>query len=55
MGGSCKHRDTLKGKEIQRAYKELECDELPNGRDLNQQTNINRAGDTRWALIIGLY
>jgi len=48
VGGSCKHRDTLRGKKIQRISKELEYGEPPIGRGLNQETNVKRVGDTRW-------
>jgi len=48
VGGSCKRRDTLKEKEVQRVSKELECGELSSGPSLNQKTNIQRARVTRW-------
>ena len=48
VGGSCKRRNTLKTKEVERVAKELEFGEAKSGTGKNQELGVKRAGETRW-------
>ncbi|XP_020682499.2 zinc finger MYM-type protein 1-like [Dendrobium catenatum] len=48
VGASCKRNDTLKNIQRDKILFHLSSGELDAGRGLNQETNLHRAGDTRW-------
>ncbi|PKU86534.1 hypothetical protein MA16_Dca010570 [Dendrobium catenatum] len=48
VGASCKRNDTLKTIQRDKILFHLSSGELDAGRGLNQETNLHRAGDTRW-------
>ncbi|KAI0510290.1 hypothetical protein KFK09_010891 [Dendrobium nobile] len=48
VGASCKRNDTLKNIQREKILFHLSSGELDAGRGLNQETNLHRAGDTRW-------
>ncbi|XP_042405087.1 zinc finger MYM-type protein 1-like [Zingiber officinale] len=48
VGSSCKRSDLLKEKHSDFIVEALERDEISSGRGLNQETTLQRAGDTRW-------
>jgi hypothetical protein len=48
VGGSCKRRDALRDAQFIEIEKALDMGELKSGQGLNQETNLKRAGDTRW-------
>ncbi|KAM1995551.1 hypothetical protein ACFX15_028585 [Malus domestica] len=48
VGASCKRRDSLRGQLQEELVIAFENDCLITGRGLNQETNLKRAGDTRW-------
>ncbi|XP_042405026.1 zinc finger MYM-type protein 1-like [Zingiber officinale] len=48
VGSSCKRSDLLKEKHSDFIVEALESGEISSGRGLNQETTLQRAGDTRW-------
>ncbi|XP_057471022.1 uncharacterized protein LOC130759834 [Actinidia eriantha] len=48
VGASCKRRDILKEKQALKVVEALNKGILSSGQGLNQETNLKRAGDTRW-------
>ncbi|XP_075495869.1 uncharacterized protein LOC142533113 [Primulina tabacum] len=48
VGASCKHSDLLREKHSGFIVEALERGEISSGRGLNQETTLQRAGDTRW-------
>ncbi|CAL8119630.1 unnamed protein product [Prunus armeniaca] len=48
VGASCKRRDALRAQYQEELVRAFEEDCLIMGRDLNQETTLKRAGDTRW-------
>ncbi|XP_028115737.1 zinc finger MYM-type protein 1-like [Camellia sinensis] len=48
VGASCKHRDIIREKQAAKVAEALNTGELSSGQGLNQETNLKRAGDTRW-------
>ena len=48
VGASCKRRDILKEKQASKVVEALNKGILSSGQGLNQETNLKRAGDTRW-------
>ena len=48
VGASCKRRDVLREKQLNNVKEALRVGELSTGRGLNQETSLQRAGDTRW-------
>ena len=48
VGVSCKCRDTLYESQMLKTINALQSGDISNGRGLNQETTLNRAGDTRW-------
>ncbi|KAI8535892.1 hypothetical protein RHMOL_Rhmol10G0210100 [Rhododendron molle] len=48
VSASCKRRDILRDNRILEVMKSLDIGELSSGKSLNQETNLIRAGDTRW-------
>ncbi|KAI8558542.1 hypothetical protein RHMOL_Rhmol04G0102900 [Rhododendron molle] len=48
VSASCKRRDILRDNRILEVMKSLDIGELSSGKGLNQETNLIRAGDTRW-------
>ncbi|XP_075473892.1 uncharacterized protein LOC142504939 [Primulina tabacum] len=48
VGASCKSSDLLREKHSDFIVEALERGELSSGRGLNQETTLQRAGDTRW-------
>uniref|UniRef100_A0A2N9I441 DUF4371 domain-containing protein n=1 Tax=Fagus sylvatica TaxID=28930 RepID=A0A2N9I441_FAGSY len=48
VGGSCKRRNALRDAQFVEIEKALDMGELKSGQGLNQETNLKRAGDTRW-------
>jgi hypothetical protein len=53
VGGSCKRRDALRDAQFVEIEKALDMGELRSGQGLNQETNLKRAGDTRWGSHFG--
>ncbi|KAL7104338.1 hypothetical protein ACP275_08G238200 [Erythranthe tilingii] len=49
VGSSRKRRDLLRQKQHENIIEALNMGEISSGRDLNQETNLKRAGDTRWS------
>ncbi|XP_012832961.1 PREDICTED: zinc finger MYM-type protein 1-like [Erythranthe guttata] len=49
VGSSCKRRDLLRKKQHENIIDALNIGEISSGRGLNQETNLKRAGDTRWS------
>ncbi|XP_073153527.1 uncharacterized protein [Henckelia pumila] len=48
VGASCKRSDLLREKHSDFIIEALEMGEISSGRGLNQETTLQRAGDTRW-------
>ncbi|XP_028070700.1 zinc finger MYM-type protein 1-like [Camellia sinensis] len=48
VGASCKHRDIVREKQAAKVAEAHNNRELSSGQGLNQETNLKRAGDTRW-------
>ncbi|XP_042423393.1 zinc finger MYM-type protein 1-like [Zingiber officinale] len=48
VGSSCKRSDLLKEKHSDFIVEALERGKISSGRGLNQETTLQRAGDTRW-------
>ncbi|KAL3825522.1 hypothetical protein ACJIZ3_021551 [Penstemon smallii] len=48
VGASCKRRDFVREKQAAKIAQALDNGEIQSGRGLNQETNLKRAGDTRW-------
>ncbi|XP_073034891.1 uncharacterized protein [Primulina eburnea] len=48
VGASCKRSDLLREKHSDFIVEALERGEISSGRGLNQETTLQRAGDTRW-------
>ncbi|XP_028126583.1 zinc finger MYM-type protein 1-like [Camellia sinensis] len=48
IGASCKRRDIVREKQAVKVDETLNIRELSSGQDLNQETNLKRACDTRW-------
>ncbi|XP_074323836.1 uncharacterized protein LOC141660747 [Apium graveolens] len=48
IGASCKRRDMLRERQVAHISEALTNGELISGHGLNQETNVKRAGDTRW-------
>ncbi|GMP40538.1 hypothetical protein CsSME_00010952 [Camellia sinensis var. sinensis] len=48
VGASCKRRDTVREKQATKVAEALNTGNLSSGQGLNQETNLKRAGDTRW-------
>ncbi|CAN6581607.1 unnamed protein product [Malus baccata var. baccata] len=48
VGCSCKRRDALREKQQENLMKTIENDCLETGQELNQETSLKCAGDTRW-------
>ena len=48
VGGSCKRWDALRDAQFVEIEKALDMGEVRSGQGLNQETNLKRAGDTRW-------
>ncbi|XP_057464445.1 uncharacterized protein LOC130754290 [Actinidia eriantha] len=48
VGASCKRQDILKEKQASKVVEALNKGILSSGQGLNQETNLKRAGDTRW-------
>ncbi|KAJ0975429.1 hypothetical protein J5N97_017394 [Dioscorea zingiberensis] len=46
VGASCKRRDALREKQFNKIVEELLVGELSTGKGLNQETSLQRAGDT---------
>ncbi|XP_028091965.1 uncharacterized protein LOC114292255 [Camellia sinensis] len=53
IGASCKRRDIVRKKQAAKAAEALNTGELSSGQCLNQETNLKRAGDTRWGSYYG--
>ena len=49
VGASCKRLDILREKQATRVIELIDNEKLSSGRGLNQETNLTRACDTRWA------
>ncbi|XP_012835790.1 PREDICTED: zinc finger MYM-type protein 1-like [Erythranthe guttata] len=49
VGSSCKRRDLLREKQSEKIIEALDMGDISSGRGLNQETNLKRAGDTRWS------
>ncbi|XP_031262014.1 zinc finger MYM-type protein 1-like [Pistacia vera] len=47
VGGSCKRRDMLRERQVNKLVEPLEIGEVSKRRGLNQETRLKRAGDTR--------
>ena len=47
-GASCKRRDVLREKQLKKVVEALQVGELFTGSGLNQETSLQRTGDTRW-------
>ncbi|XP_028057066.1 uncharacterized protein LOC114261061 [Camellia sinensis] len=45
---SCKRRDIVREKQVAKVVEALNNGELSSGQNLNQETNLKQAGDTRW-------
>lgn len=48
VGGSCKRRDILREKQASKVIEALSSGEITSGRGLNQESSLQRPGDTRW-------
>uniref|UniRef100_A0A5B7B014 Putative zinc finger MYM-type protein 1-like n=1 Tax=Davidia involucrata TaxID=16924 RepID=A0A5B7B014_DAVIN len=48
VGASCKCQDILQEKQAAKVVEALSNGELQSGRELNQETSLKRAADTRW-------
>ncbi|XP_073031169.1 uncharacterized protein [Primulina eburnea] len=48
VGASCKRSDLLREKHSDFIVEALERGEISSGRELNQETTLQRVGDTRW-------
>ncbi|KAK7320132.1 hypothetical protein RJT34_04866 [Clitoria ternatea] len=48
VGASCKRRDILRESQIVKVKEALQKGEITSGHDLNQETTIKKAGETRW-------
>ncbi|XP_028076155.1 uncharacterized protein LOC114278337 [Camellia sinensis] len=48
VGASCKSRDIVREKQAAKVAEALNTRKLSSGQSLNQETNLKRAGDTRW-------
>ncbi|XP_042386942.1 uncharacterized protein LOC121978705 [Zingiber officinale] len=48
VGSFCKYSDLLKEKHLDFIVETLERGEISSGRELNQETTLQRAGDIRW-------
>ncbi|XP_047947406.1 zinc finger MYM-type protein 1-like [Salvia hispanica] len=48
VGASCKRKDLLQEKQIERLLRAFDCGELETGTGSNQERSLQRAGDTRW-------
>ncbi|PIN23845.1 hypothetical protein CDL12_03425 [Handroanthus impetiginosus] len=48
VGASCKRRDTIRETQAIKVAQAIDSGEIQSGRGLNQETNLKRAGDTRW-------
>ncbi|CAH9140347.1 unnamed protein product [Cuscuta epithymum] len=48
IGGSCKRSDILREKQLNFIVEALESGKISSGRGLNQESSLQRAGDTRW-------
>lgn len=48
VGASCKRRDLLQEKQLNKLQEALESGELLVGKGFNQERSLQRAGDTRW-------
>ena len=53
VGGSCKRQDALRDAQFAKITEALDNGNLKSGRGLNQETSLNRAGDTRWGSYYG--
>ena len=51
VGASCKRRDMLRERQVAHISEALENGELTSGHGLNQETNVNRAGETHWGSV----
>jgi hypothetical protein len=49
VGASCKRGDILREKQTAEVVEALQNNKMSTGRDLNQEMNIKRPGDTRWS------
>ena len=48
VGGSCKRRDMLREKQVEKILEELDVGEIKSGKGLHQEYTAQRATDTRW-------
>ncbi|KAK8631833.1 hypothetical protein V6N13_028611 [Hibiscus sabdariffa] len=48
VGASCKRKDLLKGKQVEKVTKAFENGEIVMGKGLNQELGLGRPCDTRW-------
>lgn len=48
VGGSCKRRDMLREKQVEKILEELDIGEIKSGKGLHQEYTVQRATDTRW-------
>ena len=46
VGGSCKHCDTLRAKEVERVAKELESGKIKSGSGRKQELGMKSVGET---------
>ncbi|KAJ9132806.1 hypothetical protein P3X46_033639 [Hevea brasiliensis] len=49
IGGSCKRRDMLQEKQLEKVFKGTAKGEIKTGQGLNQETALKRSGDTHWS------
>ena len=48
VGASCKRKDILLAKQYEKILEALAKGEILTGKGLNQETSLQRPGDTRW-------
>ncbi|KAL3819974.1 hypothetical protein ACJIZ3_005879 [Penstemon smallii] len=48
VGASCKRRDIIRELQATKIAQALDSGQIQSGHGLNQETNLKRAGDTRW-------
>ncbi|KAJ9170334.1 hypothetical protein P3X46_018449 [Hevea brasiliensis] len=49
LGGSCKRRDMLREKQLEKVFEGIAKGEIKIGQGLNQEMALKRSGDTRWS------
>ncbi|XP_021685260.2 uncharacterized protein LOC110668369 [Hevea brasiliensis] len=54
IGGSCKHRDMLREKQIEKLIEGIAKGEIKTRQGLNQELALERSGDTRWGSHYGM-